>query len=109
MPLEQELTLIDRLRPDSEDVIIVDDLKLYEDGDYANGNIASNFANIHDSLRNLHFLQNLFPSKVISRCYLDDGYLIIQPGDLNFELTGLNTMYRIKRTILKNYERLLGA
>jgi hypothetical protein len=109
LPLEQELTLIDRLRPDSEDVIIVDDLKIYEDGNYANGNIVANFANIHNNLRNLDFLQSLFPRKVITRSLLDDGYLIIQPRNLNFELSALSPMYRIKRTILKNYERILGV
>lgn len=108
MPLQEELQLIRQLRSDGMDVIVVDDLKLYEDGTFENGQISDNFANIPPSWRNLDFVHALFPNKTIEKSYLDDGYLIIKPNSSNFSLKKLSTGYRIKRTIKKNIDRFLS-
>ncbi len=89
MPLQEELQLIRQLRPNAMDVIVVDDLKLYEDGPFENGQILNNFANIPPSWRNLDFVHVLFPDKTIEKSYLDDGYLILKPHSSNFSLKKL--------------------
>ena len=45
-PLINELNLIKQIRPTSQDIIIIDDLCLFENGDFENGNVAEDFANI---------------------------------------------------------------
>ena len=37
LPLEQELEIINRHRPNSRDVVLLDDLRIYEDGPYTGG------------------------------------------------------------------------
>ncbi len=99
MPLKDEIELISNFRKNSRDVIIVDDLKLYEDGPFENGSITKDFANISDYDRGLEFIEALFPEKKIHRNYLDDGYLIIQPKDLKFNLKKVSELYRFKRQV----------
>jgi hypothetical protein len=105
MPLKDELIFISSLRKDAEDIVIIDDLKLYEDGPFANGEIDVNFANIPDSLRDLSFIYELYPQKKIERDYQDEGYLIIKPNNSLFELRKVSQFYRFKRNIKKNITR----
>jgi hypothetical protein len=105
MPLKEELQIIRQIRPNANDVIVVDDLKLYEDGPFENEQISDNFANIPASWRNLDFIYTLFPDRTIEKSFLDDGYLIIKPRASSFRLTKLSVAYRIKRTIKKNIDR----
>ena len=88
LPLEQELKIIKRLRPDSPDVIIVDDLRLYEDGSYENGNLPPGYANIPSDFRHLSFCQEIFPERLLSRSMQDEGYLFIAKGPI----TGLKPL-----------------
>lgn len=106
MPLKEELILISSLRPNSQDVIVVDDLKLYEDGLFENGVINRNFANILSEMRSLNFVQSLYPERDISRSYQDDGYLIIKPKNSSFQLQKLSQLYRLKRNICKIKSRI---
>lgn len=106
MPLKDELELIATFRSNSRDVIIVDDLKLYEDGPFDNGSITKGFANISESHRSLEFIRDLYPEKKIHRNYQDDGYLIIQPKDLYFDLKKVSDLYRFQRSLRKNINRL---
>jgi hypothetical protein len=108
MPLKDELELIATFRSNSRDVIIVDDLKLYEDGPFDNGSIAKGFANISESHRSLEFIKDLYPERNIHRNYQDDGYLIIQPKDLDFDLRKVSNFYRFKRQVKKHLKKLLN-
>jgi hypothetical protein len=108
MPLKDELELIATFRSNSRDVIIIDDLKLYEDGPFDNGSIAKGFANISESHRSLEFIKDLYPEKNIHRNYQDDGYLIIQPKDLDFDLRKVSNFYRFKRQVKKHLKKLLN-
>jgi hypothetical protein len=40
LPLEQELTLIKQLRPNKRDVILIDDLRIYEKDNFEEGNLS---------------------------------------------------------------------
>lgn len=68
-PLEKELAIINKHRPKANDVIICDDLRIYEDGDFAGGNwrerqqynIPSDFINNYN----------------VTRCYSSEGYMVL--------------------------------
>lgn len=106
MPLKDELELIASVRLNSQDIIIIDDLKLYEDGPFENGSIEKNFANISDVNRGLEFIQALFPKSKIMRNYQDDGYLIIKPLSSSFDLKKVSHFYRLNRSLRKNLKKI---
>lgn len=108
LPLARELSLVAEHRAGCRDVIIVDDLKLYEDGDYENGNIAADFANIPQSLRNLDFIPDLFPDHDIDRDLRDDGYLVIRPRGLEYRMKELTNWFRFRRNLRRHLARLTG-
>ena len=108
LPLKRELKLIHKLRPESDDIIIIDDLRIYEDGDYENGNIPKGFANLKDSDRDLSFVDLLFPNRLISRFFSDDGYMIISPKENTLNFSKLSIFYRAKRSLMKNLRKLFG-
>lgn len=107
LPLKTELKLIHSIRGDSNDLILIDDLRLYEDGPYENGNITKNFGNIPERERNLDFVNTLYKEKVIERDYRDEGYLIIRPSESEFKLDELSTFFRTKRSLRKNIKKYL--
>jgi hypothetical protein len=108
MPLKEELELIKKLRPNSGDIIIVDDLRLYEDGPYESGNIVASYANIQQDMRDLSFLESLYSDRSIERDYKDEGYLLIKPKDSLFRLKKLSQIYRLRRSLRKNFNRLFN-
>lgn len=107
MPLEEELRLINSLRPNSDDVIIVDDWRLYEKGNYENDNCDDNFANITDEFRNINFLTEIFSNRVLERCCYDDGYLIIKPKSSPFKMKKVSTIYKVKRSLKRCINKFL--
>lgn len=78
LPLVRELELISASRRQFRDVLIVDDLRIYEDGPYKNGNVPK------DALpkinRNIDFVYDYFQrTHLILKCYLDEGYVLLFP------------------------------
>jgi hypothetical protein len=76
LPLESEIELLSQMRQGCKDLIFIDDLRIYEDGPFTNGNwdrktlggdgidfIFNNFSNTHD----------------IARSYQDEGYIVLTP------------------------------
>ena len=70
-PLQEEIKMIHMARRTQSDVIIVDDLRIYEDGPYGNGN----WAERHQFGLSLDFLGTL--SYNIQKFYADEGYLLL--------------------------------
>ena len=105
LPLKEEIKLIYQFRPKSNDVIIIDDLRIYEDGDYDNGNVPKGYANLKDNQRDLSFIEELFPDRIIRRFYDAEGFMIILPAENNFTLTRLSAVYRAKRSIKRNLKK----
>lgn len=99
LPLEDELRLIKALRPLSDDLIIVDDLRIYEDGPFENGNLPANFANIPDASRHLKFVGEIFGDRSIERDYREEGYILITPRASGFRLERLSLASRITRRV----------
>ncbi|TWB37191.1 hypothetical protein [Nitrospirillum pindoramense] len=80
LPLEREMSLIRELRPRSRDVILVDDLRIYEDGPFAGGNMPDHAQTLAFYDRNIDFAFRLFRhTHTIARDYGDEGYLVITP------------------------------
>ena len=78
LPLQKELEMICALRKNHQDVIIVDDLRIYEDGPYENGNVPADA--LPQQNRNADFIEKFFSeTHFIFRSYLDEGYILIFP------------------------------
>jgi hypothetical protein len=80
LPLVEELRLIHRLRPNAQDVILADDLRIYEDGPFSGGNLPASAATLRDGERGIAAIEELFRSTHdITRDYRDEGYLLLFP------------------------------
>lgn len=81
LPLEKELRLIHSKRKHLKDVIIVDDLRIYEDNSYECGNIPKEINPPKN--RNIDFVYELFSdTHKITKDLRNEGYLIIEPKDI---------------------------
>lgn len=77
LPLESELRLIKSMRPNSKDVIICDDVRIYQDGDFTEGSWSERPLM---NAGNLDFAGEVFSgSHNLSISLLDQGYLFIEP------------------------------
>lgn len=77
LPLETELSMIAELRKNSRDVIIVDDLRIYENGPFTKGNMPEWAETLPPERKNIDFVKKVFPNARIERDYRDEGYLLI--------------------------------
>ncbi|MBS1732129.1 MAG: hypothetical protein JST02_02425 [Bacteroidetes bacterium] len=78
LPLEEEIKTICSLRKGFQDVFIIDDLRIYEDGPYENGNAPSDV--LPRANRNIEFIYDCFrDTHVILKSYADEGYLLLFP------------------------------
>ncbi|MBM3484459.1 MAG: class I SAM-dependent methyltransferase [Alphaproteobacteria bacterium] len=81
LPLERELEIIARFRPGASDVFLIDDLRIYEEGPFENGNIPDWAQTLPPTLRHLQFVERLFAATHSSRRdYADEGYLLLVPA-----------------------------
>lgn len=75
MPLKQELTAITQVRDTSKDTFLIDDLRLYEDGHYQEGNL-----DIGIKKQGTDFIKEFFiNTHKLSRDFRDQGFLILTP------------------------------
>jgi hypothetical protein len=77
LPLESELRTIRRIRGNAPDVLIIDDLRIYEDGPFGSGNWRD-----RDTLGGdgIDFIHELYAdSHEIRRDYAHEGYIILTP------------------------------
>lgn len=71
LPLEEEFEIINKYRPTQQDVICVDDLRIYEDGNYTGGSWdRGNYKNL-----SLRFLDKY--NYNIQKFYHEEGYIVI--------------------------------
>lgn len=81
LPLEKELDMIATRNNTYQDVILIDDLRIYEEGDFQNGNLPANV--LPPKIRNIRFAENLFEkTHIIKRSLIDEGYLLLLPKKL---------------------------
>ena len=82
LPLEKELTIIHEVRKNYQDILIIDDLRVYEDGPYENGSAPAD--TLPKSNRNIDFINWLFgKSHITMKTYRNEGYLLLFPKAAN--------------------------
>jgi hypothetical protein len=74
-PLQKELEIIKDVRNISKDVFIIDDLRIYEDGNFGHGNYENRDINMNSGF----IYSNLLPTHNIEKDYRHEGYLICTP------------------------------
>ena len=81
LPLERELDLIARLRRPCRDVILVDDLRIYEDGPFEMGNVPEFAQTLPPDRRNIDFIARgpLTATHEVQKLYQHTGYALILP------------------------------
>jgi hypothetical protein len=72
VPLEEELKLIKQYRPDSKDMIICDDARIYTSGPFDHGN--TEWLQVPGGYK---FVYDLFPKAKIDLLYSEEGYIVI--------------------------------
>jgi hypothetical protein len=80
VPLQHELQLIKKYRPNSNDIIICDDARIYTTGPFENGNV--NWLQVPGGL---DFIKDLFPSSAISIHFAEEGYILINMKSSSFD------------------------
>jgi len=79
-PLETELRVIAKHRHGARDVFLIDDLRIYEDGNFENGALPANVSRPPGA--NIDFVYELFgDSHHIIKLYYDEGYILLLPID----------------------------
>jgi hypothetical protein len=77
LPLERELEIIARHRANCRDVIIIDDLRIYENGPFQSGNMPESSETLSPAEKNIDFAYRLFPGRRFRKDYRNEGYLIV--------------------------------
>lgn len=81
LPLEEELKIINGLRDTTNDVIVIDDLQLYDDGPYQHKTWI--YGDLQKELglkKSSEFIKEMFEkTHVIETLYAHQGYLLITP------------------------------
>jgi hypothetical protein len=78
LPLQRELATIAELRAGARDVLLLDDLRVYEDGEYGQGPCPAE-ALPPAGARNLDCLQAWAATHDILRLYQHTGYVVLTP------------------------------
>ena len=78
LPLQRELATIAELRAGARDVLLIDDLRVYEDGEYGQGPCPAEALPLPE-LRHLNCLADWEATHDIRRLYQHTGYVVLTP------------------------------
>jgi len=108
-PLEKEIEQILAVKKHiADDVFLIDDLRIYEDGDFEHGNMPANIARPKN--RNIDFVYKLLgATHNIIRLYYDEGYILCLPKNIEFNESDYVNPSRKKQSIGKLIKNLLGV
>jgi len=77
IPLEGEIRILCQKRDVSKDIIVIDDIRIYKEGPFQNGNFENK--ELHGG-QNLNFVEELLDTThILIESYLEEGYLICFP------------------------------
>lgn len=100
LPLEKEVEIISKRVNNYNDVIIIDDLRIYEDGPYKNGNIPHDI--LPPTVRNIDFIYKYFTnSHVIEKFYDNEGYVVVYPKDFSSVPKWYTYYHNLKKVFTK--------
>jgi len=96
-PLQKELEMIISIKNIENDVFLIDDLRMYEDGEYENGNLPNNI--VHPKNRNIDFVYDcLGKTHNINKLIEDEGYLLCVPKKVSIYV---NDFINVKKKLNK--------
>ena len=100
LPLQKELEIISERKNTYSDIILIDDLRIYETGTFESGNLPENV--LPPSIRTIQFAYTLFgDTHNILKSFKDEGYMYILPKNLT-NLNGWRTLlYKVQNQLLK--------
>lgn len=79
LPLAEELGMIERTRR-GEDVIVIDDLRIYVDGPFGSGNLPAKLRPFCPRERSIDFVRDIMGSThEVTLKYEDEGYILLTP------------------------------
>jgi hypothetical protein len=79
-PLEREIELIKAARPDCKDVILIDDARMYVDGNFSAGALPKDWPPLRGLNRNIDFIRKAFAATHgIVVDHADHGYIMVCP------------------------------
>ena len=82
LPLPSELAEIAARRPQARDVILVDDLRIWQDGPYGSGNLPANVRPWCPKARDSSFFLRLMGAEYdVKFDYGDEGYVVLTPRE----------------------------
>lgn len=81
IPLEGELRILCQKRDVSKDIIVIDDIRIYKEGPYENGNFENKTLHGGESLDFVYEL--LDETHIVVESYLQEGYLICFPINID--------------------------
>jgi len=84
LPLEDELRVIQRLKPAGDYFIAIDDLRFYADYNWGDGIIPEHLRNALPAKRSLDFLDPFHNTHCVTIDLHDSGYALIGPHDAPF-------------------------
>lgn len=80
LPLAEEIRLISEQRKNYQDVILIDDLRIYEEGPYKSGNLPDNV--LPPKIRNVNFLNEYFgKTHIVLKSFENEGYAMLFPKE----------------------------
>jgi hypothetical protein len=83
IPLEHELETIAMYRPEGQDVILCDDLRIYKDGKFSSGNVPEHIRTVCPTTRNIDFVHQIMGvTHDIMELYDHEGYIMMEPKDV---------------------------
>ncbi len=101
LPLQKEIETISRLRANFKDVLIIDDLRIYEDGPYQNGNVPADA--LPKANRDIGFIYHSFgASHVILKSYIDEGYILMFPK-ASYRINHIKNNLFSRRIFIKDF------
>ncbi len=83
LPLIEELRCLYNNRDTSHDIIVCDDLRVYEDGTYTGGPLPDNVPTSKQNL--LKHIEKWQTTHTITRSYNEQGYLVMIPKYINIK------------------------
>jgi len=107
-PLEKEIEQILAVKKQiANDVFLIDDLRIYEDGNFDHGNMPDNIARPKN--RNIDFVYKLLGNTHnIIRLYNDEGYILCVPKHSEFNESDFVNPSKKKKSIKRFLKKLIG-
>lgn len=100
LPLQTELEIISARKAKYQDVILIDDLRIYEEGNYDSGNLPDSV--IPPKVRNTDFAYELFDdTHTVLKFYKDEGYLVLLPKKTNPLSFAQTSYFKIYNSLFK--------